>query len=275
MVVLSGMEPAFHRGDLLFLTNFREDPVRAGEIIVFKVEGQDIPKVHRVIKVHKKDNGDIKFLTKGGNNEVDNRGLYKEGQNWLEKKDVVGGARGFLPYVDFLSGTVNQSFYDGKYCKMASVFPWSEPAESYHALVMYTFGHDSSVRTYPDGKKSYGIYIESSANINIHLYKIILKFMRFREPFCIGNIDDARLSCNIKSPFIKDMHHQIPIFSVFTKQGIAIEAMTDNNNNKKKIKITFLFMETNYLFRMDFIFSNKETLSLRRQSGVLKMEAHI
>lgn len=26
-------------------------------------------------------------------------------------------------------------------------------------------------------QKSYGIYIESSANINIHLYKIILKFM--------------------------------------------------------------------------------------------------
>lgn len=88
------MEPAFHRGDLLFLTNFREDPIRAGEIVVFKVEGRDIPIVHRVIKVHEKDNGDIKFLTKGDNNEVDDRGLYKEGQNWLEKKDVVGRARG-------------------------------------------------------------------------------------------------------------------------------------------------------------------------------------
>ncbi|OWK01713.1 SEC11C, partial [Cervus elaphus hippelaphus] len=53
VVVLSGsMEPAFHRGDLLFLTNFREDPIRAGEIVVFKVEGRDIPIVHRVIKVH-------------------------------------------------------------------------------------------------------------------------------------------------------------------------------------------------------------------------------
>ena len=48
------MEPAFHRGDLLFLTNFREDPIRAGEIVVFKVEGRDIPIVHRVIKVHEK-----------------------------------------------------------------------------------------------------------------------------------------------------------------------------------------------------------------------------
>ncbi|ELW72834.1 Signal peptidase complex catalytic subunit SEC11C [Tupaia chinensis] len=44
-----------------------------------------------------RDNGDIKFLTKGDNNEVDDRGLYKEGQNWLEKKDVVGRARGPQP----------------------------------------------------------------------------------------------------------------------------------------------------------------------------------
>jgi len=31
------MEPAFFRGDLLFLTNFKSDPIRVGEILVFKV----------------------------------------------------------------------------------------------------------------------------------------------------------------------------------------------------------------------------------------------
>lgn len=54
VVVLSGsMEPAFHRGDLLFLTN-QDEPVRVGEIVVFKIEGRDIPIVHRVIKLHEK-----------------------------------------------------------------------------------------------------------------------------------------------------------------------------------------------------------------------------
>lgn len=48
------MEPAFHRGDLLFLTNNKEEPIRAGEIVVFKVEGRDIPIVHRVLKLHEK-----------------------------------------------------------------------------------------------------------------------------------------------------------------------------------------------------------------------------
>lgn len=61
VVVLSGsMEPAFHRGDLLFLTNYREEPVRVGEIVVFKVDGRDIPIVHRVIKLHEKYVGRVR-----------------------------------------------------------------------------------------------------------------------------------------------------------------------------------------------------------------------
>ena len=48
------MEPAFYRGDLLLLTNYREEPIRAGDIVVFRIEGRDIPIVHRVLKVHEK-----------------------------------------------------------------------------------------------------------------------------------------------------------------------------------------------------------------------------
>ncbi|XP_061399345.1 signal peptidase complex catalytic subunit SEC11A-like [Musca vetustissima] len=109
VVVLSGsMEPAFHRGDLLFLTNYKEEPVRVGEIVVFKVEGRDIPIVHRVIKLHEKEDGSVKFLTKGDNNNVDDRGLYAPGQLWLTKKDIVGRARGFLPYVGIITIFMNE-----------------------------------------------------------------------------------------------------------------------------------------------------------------------
>ncbi|CAH1251360.1 signal peptidase complex catalytic subunit SEC11A [Branchiostoma floridae] len=108
VVVLSGsMEPAFHRGDLLFLTNYQEDPIRVGEIVVFKVEGRDIPIVHRVIKLHEKEDGTVKFLTKGDNNSVDDRGLYAPGQLWLHRKDVVGRARGFVPYVGIVTILMN------------------------------------------------------------------------------------------------------------------------------------------------------------------------
>ena len=108
VVVLSGsMEPAFQRGDLLFLTNYEEEEIRVGEIVVFKIDGRDIPIVHRVLKLHEKEDGTIKFLTKGDNNSVDDRGLYAPGQLWLDRKDVVGSARGFLPYVGIVTIIMN------------------------------------------------------------------------------------------------------------------------------------------------------------------------
>ncbi|KAF2351379.1 Peptidase S26B [Trinorchestia longiramus] len=112
VVVLSGsMEPAFQRGDLLFLTNYEKDPINVGEIVVFKVEGRDIPIVHRVIKVHQgdlDDNNSVKFLTKGDNNNVDDRGLYAQGQVWLTRKDVVGRARGYVPYIGIVTIIMNE-----------------------------------------------------------------------------------------------------------------------------------------------------------------------
>ena len=52
VVVLSGsMEPAFQRGDLLFLWNrnlVAETDV--GEVVVYNVKDKDIPIVHRVVR---------------------------------------------------------------------------------------------------------------------------------------------------------------------------------------------------------------------------------
>ena len=50
VVVLSGsMEPAFQRGDLLFLWN-RGMETQVGEVVVYNVRGKDIPIVHRVVR---------------------------------------------------------------------------------------------------------------------------------------------------------------------------------------------------------------------------------
>lgn len=54
VVVLSGsMEPAFYRGDILFL-NMGTAPLRTGEIVVYQksLKDADIPIVHRIIQVH-------------------------------------------------------------------------------------------------------------------------------------------------------------------------------------------------------------------------------
>ena len=57
VVVLSGsMEPAFYRGDILFL-HMGTAPLRTGEIVVYNLRDKDIPIVHRVIQVHEKADG--------------------------------------------------------------------------------------------------------------------------------------------------------------------------------------------------------------------------
>ncbi|KAF5793187.1 putative signal peptidase I [Helianthus annuus] len=95
VVLTESMEPAFQRGDILFL-RMGEEPIRAGEIVVFNIDGRDIPIVHRVIKVHERnDTADFDVLTKGDNNrEADDRGIYAPGQEWLQRHHIMGRAVG-------------------------------------------------------------------------------------------------------------------------------------------------------------------------------------
>eukprot|EP01087_Luapelamoeba_hula_P010843 TRINITY_DN2890_c0_g1_i1.p1 TRINITY_DN2890_c0_g1~~TRINITY_DN2890_c0_g1_i1.p1 ORF type:complete len:123 (+),score=17.14 TRINITY_DN2890_c0_g1_i1:368-736(+) len=96
------MEPAFYRGDLLFLT-MSDDQFHVGKIIVFKLDERPIPIVHRVVKVHEKPDGSVELLTKGDNNPVDDRGLYPTGQLWLNRHHVIGRVKGYLPYVGMVT----------------------------------------------------------------------------------------------------------------------------------------------------------------------------
>jgi signal peptidase len=45
------MEPAFQRGDILFLDN-QNTRINVGEIVVYNVKGRDVPIVHRVLETH-------------------------------------------------------------------------------------------------------------------------------------------------------------------------------------------------------------------------------
>ncbi|KAJ7291102.1 signal peptidase complex catalytic subunit SEC11 [Mycena rebaudengoi] len=110
VVVLSGsMEPAFYRGDLLFLTNPVSERYHNGDITVYKIPGAEIPIVHRVLETH-----DFKgppphnqrLLTKGDNNYVDDIELY-QGLDYLERKHIVGKVRGFLPYIGYVTIAMN------------------------------------------------------------------------------------------------------------------------------------------------------------------------
>mmetsp|Transcript_83764 Transcript_83764/g.194871 ORF Transcript_83764/g.194871 Transcript_83764/m.194871 type:complete len:182 (+) Transcript_83764:85-630(+) len=107
VVVLSGsMEPGFYRGDILFLT-MTEEPFAPGDVVVFQIEGRDIPIVHRTMNVHEKPDGTVSLLTKGDNNQVDDRGLYAHRQLFIGRKEVMGRAQAFLPYVGMITIWLN------------------------------------------------------------------------------------------------------------------------------------------------------------------------
>ncbi|KAF5866337.1 Signal peptidase complex catalytic subunit [Aspergillus alliaceus] len=119
VVVLSGsMEPAFQRGDLLFLWN-RSPRAELGEIVVYNVRGKDIPIVHRVVRTFPEIEGKAKkvkeitdssstpnnmLLTKGDNNIADDTELYARGQDYLNREeDIVGSVRGYIPMVGYVT----------------------------------------------------------------------------------------------------------------------------------------------------------------------------
>ncbi|KAL3453350.1 signal peptidase complex catalytic subunit sec11 [Aspergillus insuetus] len=119
VVVLSGsMEPAFQRGDLLFLWN-RSPRAEIGEIVVYNVKGKDIPIVHRVVRSFPEVEGKRKtvkevpesspvppnmLLTKGDNNIADDTELYARGQEYLHRdEDIVGSVRGYMPMVGYVT----------------------------------------------------------------------------------------------------------------------------------------------------------------------------
>lgn len=140
------MEPAFARGDLLFLTNDRTDPVRVGEVVVFKVAGRDIPIVsaagadvvvraltisatagpprhqgargaghtrhhlsHKGVRApHAPGSAHCRHRYPGRDaNRVDDRSLYARGQVSLTPDDVVGRAQLFVPHIGIVTILMN------------------------------------------------------------------------------------------------------------------------------------------------------------------------
>lgn len=111
VVVLSGsMEPAFQRGDILFLWN-RQSRVAVGDIVVYEVKGQSIPIVHRVLREHH-NAGKQLLLTKGDNNHDDDLLLYARKQSYLNlETDLVGTVKGYIPFLGYVTILISENKY--------------------------------------------------------------------------------------------------------------------------------------------------------------------
>ena len=58
VVISESMAPAFHRGDMIFLSNWKEE-IAVGDIPVVWFPGKPLPMVHRAVKIAwiSKENG--------------------------------------------------------------------------------------------------------------------------------------------------------------------------------------------------------------------------
>ena len=110
VVVLSGsMEPSMYRGDILIL--IRRPTIEIGDIVVYQIENEKIPIVHRIssLQTITEKNGKLKtiFLSKGDNNKVDDRGLYPKNKIYLDESNIVGHVFASIPYSGFLTLLLN------------------------------------------------------------------------------------------------------------------------------------------------------------------------
>lgn len=107
VVVISGsMEPGYYRGDLLLLhRRFDVSPVRVGDVVVYALnDGTNIPVVHRVVRLHQRArDGKTLYLTKGDNNQLDDRSLYPYGMEWVEEGDIIGKSFAYIPRIGYIT----------------------------------------------------------------------------------------------------------------------------------------------------------------------------
>ncbi|XP_078579165.1 signal peptidase complex catalytic subunit SEC11A-like [Branchiostoma floridae x Branchiostoma japonicum] len=91
------MAPTLSSGDLLFITNFQDDPIGVGDIVSAKVPGNEnkTPLMRRVAEVTEDEGGNPRYLTRGDN--VDNMFPMNDTTDpvptspfWVSRDDIVG-----------------------------------------------------------------------------------------------------------------------------------------------------------------------------------------
>ena len=108
VVLTASMEPAFYRGDILYVQN-RKQQILPGDIPVFQIKSETIPIVHRLTirQDMKYDERKFYLLTKGDNNPLDDRALYPNRQVWIHQQDLLGFIEAYCPYIGYVTILMN------------------------------------------------------------------------------------------------------------------------------------------------------------------------
>ena len=74
VIVSESMEPTINKNDVIFIKEVPKEDLKIGDVISFKV-GNYI-NTHRILRIEEK-NGEIVYITKGDNNNSEDRGYVK------------------------------------------------------------------------------------------------------------------------------------------------------------------------------------------------------
>ncbi len=85
-----------NKGDIILVTGNKNKDYHIGDVIVFSVQENNVPIIHRIIAIHNID-GETFYETKGDHN--DGQHSYEK---LISKKQVLGKASFRLPYVGWI-----------------------------------------------------------------------------------------------------------------------------------------------------------------------------
>ena len=98
-VISSGsMMPSYYRGDIVLMQQCN-GTYEVGDVIVFNTATLKIPFIHRVVEVRQAASLETLYLTKGDNNDDNDREHYLGNKTRLEAKDIHGKVMARIPYL--------------------------------------------------------------------------------------------------------------------------------------------------------------------------------
>lgn len=107
-IVSESMEPTLEKNDVVFVKKCPVDELKEDDIITFLYEDRTIS--HRIIKITK-DKGELKFVTKGDNNEIADKDAVEADQIYGKVQFSVKGIGKIIQYIQNIRGFINIAIF--------------------------------------------------------------------------------------------------------------------------------------------------------------------
>ena len=103
-IVSESMEPTFYKNDLAVVRKCQLSELRQGDIITFKQDDRIIS--HRILQITK-EKGDIRFITKGDNNEVADKDAVLQNDVYVKVCFIIPKLGIAFHYIQNARGLIN------------------------------------------------------------------------------------------------------------------------------------------------------------------------